>query len=412
MLKNKYFSTSLGLYMNYFVQGIQAIIISQNINNFAENWNTTTAGVMGVIAATGMGKIIVLLFSGMLADKFGRKPIALIGMIGYICFFGGLILCNNLTLAYVVAFTAGAATSFLDGATYPALMEIYPDKPSVASVIVKGFISAGGVAPLFISFLRTNNFWYGWSLVLPLVIVALNFVFMMTAKFPDTDGKKAVTVTEEKVEEAKFASKPKFYMEGILLMAYAFFIFGTFYLWQQTSTLYAVDIVGMSDVASSSLVTIYSLGSFIAVLSTSVIMSKGIKDITVMIVYGFVATLLLAMVYFIPSQLTLTIGSFGVGFFAAGGVLQIGNAMLSQFFPHGKGRNTSLYNVFMAGASYVIPVLVQVIMAGDFTRVMLLAVGFSAVCLVLALLIGIRYSKVFGEKVGVKLGKTVDAGNK
>ncbi|MHC5248661.1 MFS transporter [Enterococcus sp. LJL90] len=410
MLKNKYFSTSLGLYMNYFVQGIQAIIISQNINNFAENWNTTTAGVMGVIAATGIGKIIVLLFSGMLADKFGRKPIALIGMIGYICFFGGLILCNNLTLAYVVAFTAGAATSFLDGATYPALMEIYPDRPSVASVIVKGFIAAGGVAPLFISFLRTNNLWYGWSLVLPLVVVAVNFIFMMTAKFPDIKGKEVAK--EEKAEEAKFASKPKFYLEGIFLMAYAFFIFGTFYLWQQTSTLYAVDIVGMSDVASSSLVTIYSLGSFIAVLLTSVIMSKGIKDITVMIVYGLVATLLLAMVYLIPSQLTLTIGSFGVGFFAAGGVLQIGNAMLSQFFPEGKGRNTSLYNVFMAGASYVVPVLVQTLMAGDFTRVMLLAVAFSTVCFVLALLIGMRYSKVFGAKIGNKFGKTADVSSK
>ncbi|EOL41891.1 MFS transporter [Enterococcus phoeniculicola] len=397
MHKNKFFLTALALYVNYFVQGIQAIILSQNINSFADKWGTTTNTVMGVIAITGIGKVIVLLFSGMLSDRFGRKPIALIGMVGYILFFGGLMICTNVTFAYVLAFTAGAATSFLDGATYPALMEIYPDQSSVASVIVKGFIAAAGLSPMFIAFLSTNGYWFGWSLVVPFVLVALNFVFMLTRKFPDEVAKE---VTESPVEEeTEFKEKPSYAIEGALLMAFAFFIFATFYLWQQTSTLYAMDVVGMSEVSARGIMSLYSIGSILAVLFTSFIMAKGFKDVTVMVAYTFLSSVILGIVYIYPTQLTLTIGSFAVGFFAAGGVLQIGNAMLSQFFPKGKGKNTSIYNVFMASGAYIVPAVTKALMEIDFTKVLLLNVGVSTVCFILSAALAVRYRKVFGEKL-------------
>lgn len=407
MKENKYFWTSIGLYMNYFVQGIQAIIIAQNINIFAERWGTDKAGVMGVIAVTGIGKVLILLFSGVLSDKFGRKPLIYVGMIGYIAFFGGLLFNTSLTLAYVIAFIAGAATSFLDGATYPALMEIYPDNPSSASVVVKGFISTSGMLlPMFIGWLNGNSIWYGWSLVIPMVVVVINSISLLKAKFPDQElrelkakGVKVDSKTTNKIEnKITFKEQPKYMVEGVILMLYAFCCMSTFYLFQQVITLYGVEVIGMSEIASRALLTYYTAGSFIAVLLSSIIMSKGIRDMAILVIYGAISSVAIVTMYLFPSQAILTVGAFTIGFTVAGGVLQTGNAMLSQFFPEGKGKNTSIYNVFMSLATYVMPTIASQMMKTDFTQVMLLDAGVAVVGFLLMLMLSIRYRKVFGIK--------------
>lgn len=408
MLKNKYFPTALSLYLNYFVQGFQGIIISQNSANFAAAWNTTDAGVFGVIAAVGIGKFIIIFFSGLLSDKFGRKPMAIVGMLGYIVFFGGLMLCKDIRLAYVLAFTAGAATSFLDAATYPGLMEIFPDNSSVASVILKGFVAvSSGLLPLFVGFLTNNNMWFGWSLVVPFVIVCLNFFFMMTRKFPDAENKKAGATEEvdesaikaaEDAAMAKFKTKPNYAVQGVMLMFFSFFCMSTFYLWQQTATKYAMEVIGMSNTASRGIMTIYSIGTMLSVILTSVIISKGIRDMAILVLYTAISTVTLLTVYLFPSQITMTIASFIIGFFTAGGILQIGNALLSQFFPKGKGRNTSAYNVFMASAAYVMPALTTgLINNNEFAKVLLLEVGLSAAAFTVVFVLSFFYKKVFGK---------------
>lgn len=397
--------------MCYFVQGIQAIIISQNINTFAANWGTTTAGVMAVIAFTGIGKVVVLAFSGPLSDRIGRRPLIVLGALGYIAFFSGLLLCTSVGMANVVALTAGAATSLFDGAVNPALFEIYPKNKSVASITMKGFIACSGIIwPLLIGFLDNGGYWYGISLAIPLAIMVLNFVFLSIAKFPDSDLRRETGLspreTIKKLEaqqatetaaEHDFKKEPKLYMEGILLMFYSFFCMATFYLFQQVVKLYGVQVLGMTKIASSALLTYYTIGSFIAVILTTVIMSKGIRDMAILIVYPLISGFAAFIIYFMPSQSTLTICSFVIGFTAAGGSLQVGNALLSTFFPLGKGRNTSLYYVAMSAAAYVMPVVASSLMKVDFTKIMLLD-GFMGLCgFACMLFLGIRYRQIFAE---------------
>lgn len=396
MKKNKYTMTAFSLYINYFVQGIQAIIISQNAESFALLWSTDKAGVMGVISAVGIGKFIVLFFAGRLSDKLGRKPLVFIGMIGYILFFALLLMNTNIYVAYFVAFIAGAATSFLDAATYPALMEIFPENPSTASVVVKGFISTSGMLlPIFIGFLTQRNLWFGWSIVLPLVIVAINCLCMIKADFPDMeikDNKKTIQ------SDSQFVVKPNYKIDGALIIMYAFFCMSTFYLFQQVITIYGTDVVGMTDMASRLLTTYYTFGAFAAVFVSSYIMSRGIRDMALLVVYTFISSITLILIYCFPSQLMLQIGAPIIGFTAAGGVLQMGNSMLSTFFPEGKGKNTGNYNILMGLATFVMPAVAKQLMASDFTKVMLLDAFVAIIGFVLMVILAFRYKKVFGVK--------------
>ena len=66
--------TAISLYMNYFIHGIGVIILAQNMAMLATKWHTNAGGVAVVISSLGIGRIIVLLVSGALSDKFGRKP--------------------------------------------------------------------------------------------------------------------------------------------------------------------------------------------------------------------------------------------------------------------------------------------------------------------------------------------------
>lgn len=136
-MKNKYMPTAISLYLNYFVHGIGVIVLAQNMSFLAKQWGTNAGGVAVVISSLGIGRLIVLLVSGMLSDKFGRKPFVILGASTYLLFFAGILLSHSIVVAYIFGIIAGMANSFLDSGTYPALMEMFPDAKGTSNVIIK-----------------------------------------------------------------------------------------------------------------------------------------------------------------------------------------------------------------------------------------------------------------------------------
>lgn len=405
MIKSKYFPAALAIYINYFVQGIQSIIISQGATYFAARWGATDAEVFGIIAAVGIGKITVMMFSGILSDKIGRKPLLYVGMIGYVVLFGGLLVCQNTMFAYILSIIAGGATSFIDGASYPALMEIFPHHASIGTVMVKGFISVStAFLPMLISFLNQNNLWFGWAIMLPLVVITINLIFFVPLRFPISDSKNEVMrnkiETENVMTATPFKNKPHFLLEGIACMIFAFLCLGTFYLWQQTATKYAMDVVGMPETVARGLMTVYSVGSILSVVFSSIIMTKGIRDIALLIFHVLISLITLVLLYLFPSPMMMYIGSFVIGYFISGGILQIGSSLMSQFFPAKKGLNTSLYSVCSALPTYVMPSITQRLLNNnEFNKLLLIEVIFVAVAVVVVLIIALSYKRVFGQKI-------------
>ena len=386
----------LSLYLNYFVHGIGVLILAQNMDALAARWGSL-ADVMSVIGMLGIGRLIVLFVSGKLSDKYGRKPFVLLGMITYIAFFIGILLSPTTAVACVFGILAGIANSFLDAGTYPALIESYPESASTVTVLLKAFISAGQfLLPLFIGVLVAMNAWYGWSFIIAAVILAVNFLIMLKMTYPSMDQvQKSADSSGEAVEDVP---KSKWYIEGICFVLYGYISQATFYLISQWLTKYGTAVAQMSDMAARSLMSYYSVGSLACVFFTAFITKKGVRPITLLVVYTLISTLAIGGLYYYPSAALAPILSAVVGFSAAGGVMQLGLVMMTEMFPKGKGTMTGIFYTTGSIASFTIPVITGRMADSGINSIMGLDAGIALAGFIVACIIYVRYNSVIKVK--------------
>ena len=387
----------LSLYLNYFVHGIGVLILAQNMDSLAARWGSL-ADVMSVIGMLGIGRLIVLFVSGKLSDKYGRKPFVLLGMITYIAFFLGILVSPTTAVACVFGILAGIANSFLDAGTYPALIESYPESASTVTVLLKAFISAGQfLLPLFIGVLVMMNAWYGWSFIVAAVILALNFVIMLKMGFPamnQVGNNDKNDASEAPVE----APKSKWYLEGICFVLYGYISQATFYLISQWLTKYGVAVAQMPDLAARSLMSYYSIGSLACVFFTAFITKKGVRPITLLVVYTLISTLAIGGLYYYPSASLAPILSAVVGFSAAGGVMQLGLVMMTEMFPNGKGTMTGIFYTTGSIASFTIPVITGYMADSGINSIMGLDAAIALAGFIVACIIYVRYNSVMKNR--------------
>lgn len=388
----------LSLYLNYFVHGIGVIILAQNMDALAARWGSI-ADVAWVISMLGIGRLIVLFVSGKLSDKYGRKPFVVLGMITYISFFVGILLSPTSTVACIFGILAGIANSFLDAGTYPALIESYPESASTATVLLKAFISAGQfLLPLFVGFLVASNEWYGWSFIVAAVILAVNIPVMLKMSFPSMNPAQEAKDEGKDAAAAAWIPKSKWYLEGICFVIYGYISQATFYLISQWLTKYGVAVAQMPDMAARSLMSCYSVGSLACVFFTAFITKKGVRPITLLVVYTLISTLSISALYFMPSASLAPVLSFVVGFSAAGGVMQLGLVMMTEMFPKGKGTMTGIFYTTGSIASFTIPVITGYMADSGINSIMGLDAAIALAGFIIAVLIYIRYNSVMKER--------------
>lgn len=398
-MKNKYTPTALALYFNYFVHGMGVIILSQNAAALAKQWGTSQTAALAVVSALGIGRIINLLISGVLSDKFGRKPFVQLGIVTYFIFFIGILLSPNTVIAYILGILAGMANSFLDTGTYPGLMEIYPNSKGTSNVVLKAFISAGQfLLPFIVSGLAAAHMWYGWSFIIPAAILVITFLyFLFGGAFPDSN--EVTKEDEEKAEKAEEQASNNIasnvWIDGTLFIIYGYISQATFYLVSQMLTQYGQQVGGMAQASAHSLVSWYSLGSICCVLLTAVL-GKKISEIQFVPVYTLGAFVSILLMWLFPTNAALMIIlAFLVGFFAAGGVMQLALTVMAEFFPAGKGTVTGFFYTAGSIASFTIPLFIGWI--GNMKNVMFLDVIIALIGFIDTLLIAIRYKKLFGK---------------
>jgi MFS family permease len=393
--------------MNYFIHGIQTVILAQGVPFFAARWGVDVATVFAVIAAIGIGKVSCMIFSGVLSDLFGRKPFIVCGITGYIIFFAGLLFCTDVRLAYVLAIIGGGATSFLDGGTYPALIEIYPERASVATLVLKGFIAiATTIVPLISAILTYSAYSYNWLILFALVLSLLSLGLMLRCQFPPQDVARVQSVSATLTSNE---NSPRFIVEGLLCLLFGFLCLGTFYLWQQSIGTFALNVVALDIFAARGVSAVFSVSTISSVVLTSMLLHRGIKEVSILVCYTCLSTIGIGLSLVFPSAATLYVTSIVLGFCMAGGLLQIGSTLLSSFFPQHKGRNTSLYNVSFALATYIVPLMTKMLLEHNMLdRLMFVLCCFSGASFIVACLLFLCYHRSLSAKVSLVQRKPSD----
>lgn len=394
-MKKKYLPSMLIMYLNYFIHGVGCSILGQALikESLATSWGVTAMSITAISAALGLGRLIALPFAGPLSDKLGRKISIAIGSGSYAIYLIGLALAFNAgtnggyQIAYACAIIGGIANSFLDTGIYPALGEVWYSAPSIATMGVKLFISISQMILPFIlgmcvsttaaGLVSYNTLFY----VCGIAYVVL-LVLIMICPMPDSDAK-----AEGKKEGLLSSLKhTRFTLESIAMILIGFTCTGTFQLWLNCAQNFAKTVAAWEN--PSIMQTWYSAGTILALFVTAVLTRK-IKDVRFILVYPVICLATLVLVLMMPSQTTMIIGSFAIGWAGAGGLLQIVTSVCNMIFPKIKGTVTALVMIASSLCNYTI-----LTAAASMTPsgVMMMNIVLTAIGVALGLFVNMRYS--------------------
>ncbi|EOH72189.1 MULTISPECIES: MFS transporter [Enterococcus] len=395
MKKDNYRFLISSLYFNYIFQGMAAIILSQNMTNLKIHWQATTAQVTLVMSAIGLGRILSLYFSGYFSDKFGRKKTVLIAIGSYMIFFCGMLFSSNYQLAFFLAMFGGISNAFLDTSTYPTLVEAYPDERvnSSLSVLNKAFISLGQfLLPFITRYLLQHDLFFGWPFILCALCLFANMFYLLFARFPKSTTiiKKDTEIVTKNIPK----NRGNFKIDGIALLIFSFVsvsLFNIFILWIPQ---YAESMQIVSHENSLIFVSLYSTGSFISVFFTSGIVKRGINIPKFISFCLSVSGISLLLMLFYPSFATVVVSSICIGIFAAGGIWQLGLALMLELFPKHKGKCTSYYSLATSVSIMVTPYITGILSEQKITYVFWFVILLNVIGLAASLVIVHRYNKL------------------
>ena len=386
------YPTAFVLYLSFFVHGFGAAILSQNTKSFQVLWNTDAAGVLYVISALGIGRLITYPFSGAISDKFGRRLTVIIGCLVYIGFFGGILLAPNTTVAFFVAILAGVANGFLDSGVLPAVMEILVQSSGLASILSKLCIAiAQYILPVMVTFWASNGLWFGWTFVICIVLLAI--ISLLLTKLP------FATVGEAKAETAAdvVQVKSNFWIEGVALIIMGYTATATFQVFLNINKDYGMTFLNMTEAAAGKIGSNYALGSIFAVL-LNVVLVKWIKPVRMIVVYPALSLATLLWMNFVPSPIVAQIGGFLIGATCAGGVLQFLVSVMSDLFPASKAKAVSMIMIAGALCAFSITAIAGTVTSKFGVQYTLLVSAVLAVVSIIAsIVVNIRYNMLMNK---------------
>ena len=386
------YPTAFVLYLSFFVHGFGAAILSQNTKSFQALWNTDAAGVLYVISALGIGRLITYPFSGAISDKFGRRLTVIIGCLVYIGFFGGILLAPNTTVAFFVAILAGVANGFLDSGVLPAVMEILVQSSGLASILSKLCIAiAQYILPVMVTFWASNGLWFGWTFVICIVLLVV--ISLLLTKLP------FATVGEAKAETAAdvVQVKSNFWIEGVALIIMGYTATATFQVFLNINKDYGMTFLNMTEAAAGKIGSNYALGSIFAVL-LNVVLVKWIKPVRMIVVYPALSLATLLWMYFVPSPIVAQIGGFLIGATCAGGVLQFLVSVMSDLFPATKAKAVSMIMIAGALCAFSITAIAGTVTSKFGVQYTLLVSAVLAVVSIIAsIVVNIRYNMLMNK---------------
>jgi len=357
-MKHKtYLPLAAGIYLNYAILGMATILVSQYGNQFQALWHTDVKGLSTVIAMIGIGRLLTILIAGYLSDRLGRKRTMIIGMIAQIIFLIGLFFSSNLISACIAAMFMGATNSFGDTASYPALTDAFKEQAASMNSLVKAAMSLAQFVLPFIVAAQPNAH---VTLIIMVIVMVIDMALIGIASFAPQKlaAKDPTTPTDSTVTDTvdSNSAQPSMLIDGSLLIIVGFTLSFTFYIFSQYAPNFGSSVLQLSANSAKSLISWYAMASLVSVFITSSLVTR-IKPIKLIFVYTLISFLALLQMVLLPSADGARLTAIVIGFFAAGGIWQLGLTLLTQYFPTEKGKVTGYYSFATALTFFVGPLV-------------------------------------------------------
>ena len=397
MSMKKYYPTAFALYMTYFVLGVAGSIMGQYKQELAALWGSgllsdgtyDVSGVLAVIAALGLGRLISYPFAGPISDRFGRRVPALVGCALYFIFFAAVCYTRSYVLAYILGIVSGAANGFLDVSITPSCMEIFKEKGTIANIFTKLSISiAQFLLPFAIGFVAARALPYSTIFLFCAALIAVTGIALIFLPFPPYE--RSVKVKGEKKERMKFSPS------AVILIILGFTSSTTFMIWLNCYQ----ELAKSYGIADPSLVqSFYSVGIVLALFVNAALLAKGLKPSKILVIYPSAAVVTMVAVLIIAQPWICYPAGFLMGFFAAGGVLQLVTSVAVTMFPKNRAVMTSIVMISSSIANYAVlsiaGLLTSVGGANGPKLIMLFNIAVTVIGIVLAVILNARFDKDF-----------------
>lgn len=395
-----YSKAAVGVYLNYFLLGMVNIILVSNMDSLTKQWQTDSAGISYLIAIIGIGKLLTYAGAGRLSDRIGRKPLILFSSLMMGIFLFAVPMAPSYQVALVLAFLAGVGNSAMDAGSYPALIEVFPKSAGSASVMVKAFIAAGtALLPFMILFFAERELFFGYAFFVPAAIYLLAMLVLLPAKFPNHLKPQQSTNKQTDENQPIFKSEPKFSKEGLALILIGFTSTGLFTVAQIWLPSYGEEVLGLSTANAIKLLSTYSLGSLLSVLTLAIILKKWVRPVTIIVIYPLITFTAIITILTVKLPLVATIAAFFIGLSTAG-IFQLAIAIMTELFWQKKGRVTGLIATAAGLASVVMPLLTGLLSkSGNISIIFIFDAFLAVIGFIAAAYVYYRYQKVVEKKV-------------
>ena len=360
------------------------------------------ASVLTVNSAVGIGGIVASFFTGIISDHFGRRSSAIISSFLWAIFAFGMLYAPNVSVAYFAGVLGGVANSFTNAAWTPSMMDAYPDKRSLVTLLTKFFVSLGQfILPFIIVALAASHIPFSIAFNLLGALYVIIGIVCFFLPFPEVGGEQVKTNTKQNTTKDATKGKIKITAETIALALMGFSATAVFMIWTQTNQELG-KLYGLSNPAL--LQSIYAVTSLISVLVTSWMVTKGLRESTVLIVYPAVAAIALLLAYFIHNGTLLFLVAALMGWFAAGGLMQLAVSLLSGLYPDYKATATSAIGLANGISNWAVIQIAALITANGGLNapreILLFNFAICIIGIVLALIV--RFEQNKRAKAGIK----------
>ena len=397
MSMKKYYPTAFALYMTYFVLGVAGSIMGQYKQELAGLWGAQlladgtydVSGVLAVIAALGLGRLIAYPFAGPISDRFGRRVPALVGCALYLIFFAAVCYTHSYALAYILGICSGAANGFLDVSITPSCMEIFKEKGTIANIFTKLSISiAQFLLPFAIGFVAVEALPFSTIFIFCAALIAVTGIALCFLPFPPFE--RVVKVKGQKKEHMKLSPS------AVILIILGFTTSSTFMIWLNCYQELAISY-GIAD--PSKVQSLYSIGIVLALFANAALLARGLKPSKILVIYPSCAAVTLAAALLIQQGWICYPAGFLMGFFAAGGVLQLVTSVAVEMFPRNRAVMTSIVMISSSIANYAVlsiaGALTSIGGANGPRLIMIFNIAITVVGIALAVILNARFDKDF-----------------